>query len=162
MNDLTDRAQRPDRQRPTAVIALALLLATINWSVQAPAGSTHYRWINERGDPVYSDRPPPEGVDYEVVSAGSTLKRSVSADEGAVPLEVEPRVGNEFEQIDTADKGPRKNPELCARARTDLEALTSADQVKVRNDQGEVRLLSPEEMQIERARAQEQVKVYCD
>jgi hypothetical protein len=143
-------------------LALAVLVATGTWAAQVAAGDVHYRWLNDRGQPVYSDRPPPQGVDYEVVSTSSTFKRAVSADEGAVPLEVESRVGNEFEQINTADKGPGKNPELCARARQDLEALTSADQVKVRNDQGEVRLLSPEEMQIERVRAQEQVKVYCD
>jgi hypothetical protein len=98
-----------------------------------------------------------------VISTSSSFKRAVSADEGAVPLETESRVGNEFEQIDTAEqKRQKKNPELCQRARTNLEALTSSDQVKIRNDQGEIRLLTPEEMQIQRVTAEEQVRVYCD
>jgi hypothetical protein len=145
---------------PVKMLLLAVVIMTGN---QGIAGNTHYRWLNDRGEPVYSDRPPPQGVEYEVISTSSSFKRAVSADEGAVPLETESRVGNEFEQIDTAEqKRQKKNPELCQRARTNLEALTSSDQVKIRNDQGEIRLLTPEEMQIQRVTAEEQVRVYCD
>ena len=137
-----------------------LLAMTIAWSAPGLASSTHYKWINERGEPVYSDRPPPKGVDYEVVSTQSSFKRIVSGDEGAVPLETESRVGNEFDQVNTQQKS-KKNPELCQRAKTNLEALTTSDQVKVRNAQGEVRTLSPEEMEVERQTARAQIDVYC-
>ena len=84
---------------PVKMLLLAVVIMTGN---QGIAGNTHYRWLNDRGEPVYSDRPPPQGVEYEVMSTTSSFKRAVSAEEGAVPLETESRVGNEFEEIDTA------------------------------------------------------------
>jgi hypothetical protein len=130
---------------------------------QVIAGSTHYRWINERGEPVYSDRPPPKGVEYEVVSTQSRFKRTVSAEEGAVPLETSPRVGNEFFQIDPdAASRNQKNPVYCEQARQNLEALTTSLQVNVRNDDGEVRPLTAEQMEVERNRARGQIEKYCE
>lgn len=130
---------------------------------QVIAGSTHYRWINERGEPVYSDRPPPKGVEYEVVSTQSRFKRAVSAEEGAVPLETTPSVGNEFFQIDPdAASRNQKNPEYCKQARQNLEALTTSLQVNVRNDDGEVRPLTAEQMEVERNRARGQIEKYCE
>lgn len=135
-----------------------ILVATmINFEAVA---STHYRWINDRGDPVYSDRPPPKGVDYEVISSGSTFKRVVAGEEGAVPLDTTPTPSNQFDKVSTEQKS-KKNPEMCQRARANLEALTSSDQVKIRNNQGEIRMLSPEEMEVERQTARAQISVYC-
>ena len=146
-----------------AIASTTLLVLLTTSSPQGMTDNNHYRWLDDRGNPVYSDRAPPKGVDYEVVSAGSSLKRVVSAEEGAVPLETEPRVGNDFDQVDTAKaQRSKKNPELCQRARKNLEALTSSPQVKVRNDQGEVRLLTPEEMEIQQQTAKAQISVYCE
>ena len=127
------------------------------------AENAHYHWNNERGESVYSDRPPPEGVDYEVVSTSSSFKRSVTSDEGAVPLETEPSAGNTFNKVDTAQADQlKKNTELCQRARTNLESLTSSAQVKIRNDQGETRLLTPEEIEVQKQTASAQISVYCE
>ena len=146
----------------TAVKSLLLMLLVAT-STASLGASNQYRWLDDRGEPVYSDRPPPKGVDYEVVSAGSSLKRVVSAEEGAVPPETQPRVGNEFNQVDSsAGTRSKNNPELCQRARTNLEALSSSAKVKVRNEKGEVRYLNPEEMEIERQTAQAQISVYCE
>ena len=146
--------------RTTARTALLLLLVTSG--THSLADNNHYRWMDDRGNPVYSDRAPTKGVDYEVISPGSSLKRVVAAEEGAVPAEIQPRAGNDFNQIDSAAATrSKKNPELCQRARNNLEALTDSAQVKVRNDQGEVRLLNPEEMEIERQTAKAQISVYC-
>ena len=138
-----------------------LCLATAGASL-ATANTVHYRWLDDRGNPVHSDRPPPEGTDYEVVSTGSGLKRVVSSDEGAVPAEVKPRVGNEFTQVDTnEDARSKKNPELCQRARDNLEALSGDTKVQMLDDQGETRMLSDEEIIAEREKAESLVKVYC-
>jgi len=141
---------------------VALLLVAAVVSVEGVTDNNHYRWENSRGEPVYSDQPPPEGVKYEVISTQSTLKRVVSGTEGAVPLEVKPSVGNEFDQVDSAEaQRSKKNPELCQRAKMNLEALTTGDKINVRNDQGEVHELSPEEMIIQRQASLAQVSVYC-
>jgi hypothetical protein len=119
--------------------------------------------MDNRGNPVHSDRPPPKGIDYEVVSTQSTFTRSVAAEEGAVPAEVKPRVGNEFTPQDSAKTEQyKKNPELCQRARTNLESLTTLAKVKVRDDRGEERYLTPEEMEVERQRATAQINIYCE
>ena len=77
-------------------IGLALLLLS-STPLSHAEGGIHYRWTNNNGGTVYSDRPPPMGVDYEVVSSDSGLKRVVNGEEGAVPLEVDPSPGNDFE-----------------------------------------------------------------
>jgi len=146
----------------TALVAAALLL-TLLAALPSAAGNTHYRWTDDRGNPVHSDRPPPEGTDYEVVTTGSSLVRKVSGDEGAVPPETMPRVGNEFDQIDMqAPKEVEKNPEYCERARKNLEALDNATRIRVRNDQGEMRILSDEEREAERIKAQDAIAVHCE
>ncbi len=70
----------------TAVISLLAL------AHNASAQNVYYRWMDDRGNPVHSDRPPPQGVDYEVVKTGSSTVREVPATAGAVPAETSPRV----------------------------------------------------------------------
>jgi len=141
--------------------ALLFCMAIISASLSS-AGTTHYRWIDDRGQPVHSDRPPPKGVDYEVITTGSGLKRVVAADEGAVPPEVTPRVGNEFDQVDEDEATrSRKNPEMCARARANLEALSTKTRIIMRDEQGEERMLGAEEIVAEREKAEALVSVYC-
>lgn len=145
--------------RAAAVLAAAGLAAQL-----AMAGNTYYRWLDERGNPVHSDRPPPTGTPYEVVSSGSTLKRVVKPEEGAVPKEVVPRVGNEFEQKDTAAarQAAEKNPEYCERARANFKALDEAPRVRIRDeDTGEFRYLSDEERELEKTKAKQAMDHYC-
>ena len=119
--------------------------------------------MDERGNPVHSDRPPPKGTDYEVVSTGSSLIRQVDAEEGAVPAETEPRVGNEFERVDKEQaQVVEKNPEYCRRARENLATLTTTARIRVRNDQGEYRYIDEEEKEIQRQRARDSIAVHCE
>lgn len=118
-------------------------------SIESPADANYYRWVDDRGAAVHSDRPPPEGVDYEIISTSSNLIRAGSLEGDEVPV-------NSEEASQSA-----KNPELCKRATTNLETLTNSDKVKVRNDEGEARFLSPEEVEVQRQTAQAQIGVYC-
>ena len=146
----------------TCVLAAAAVLLIIS-SLSANAGRDYYRWMDERGNPVHSDRPPPKGTDYEVVSTGSSLIRQVDAEEGVVPAEVEPHVGNEFEQVDSRrTETVKKNPEACQRARDNLAQLDSHARIRLRNDQGEVRFLSEEEKAAEREKAMIAIEAFCD
>ena len=69
------------------VLVLATAALVLAGSL-ANAGQVVYRWKDDRGNPVNSDRPPPKGVDYEVISTQSSMVRPVDSKEGAVPLEV--------------------------------------------------------------------------
>jgi len=122
-----------------------------------------YRWLDDRGNPVHSDRPPPEGTDYEVISTRSSLSRPVDAQEGAVPREVEPRVGNEFEPVDKEAEQSRKNPEFCQRARDNLEMLDTRPRLRVRDEEtGEYKFLNEEEKEQRREAAREAIEFYCE
>jgi hypothetical protein len=139
------------------IVALPLGYVSTAW------GETYYRWTDDRGNPVHSDRPPPKGVDYEVVSTQSSLLRPVTADEGAVPLETEPKVGNEFQPVDTAKlEVEKKSPEYCQRAKDNLATLSESVRIRIRNDQGEYRYLNDEEKAAQREQAQKMVERHCE
>ena len=136
--------------------ALLILLASY-----ATADQTLYRWKNERGNPVNSDRPPPAGIEYEVISTGSSLVRKVGANEGAVPLNVKPTPSNDFEQVDTAEPKTQKNTLYCERARDNLEQIDTHARIRMRNDQGEVYYLSEEQKTAEKEKTLAAIKAYC-
>ncbi len=143
----------------TAVISLLAL------AHNASAQNVYYRWMDDRGNPVHSDRPPPQGVDYEVVKTGSSTVREVPATAGAVPAETSPRVGNEFDPVDKDKQNleviPR-NPEICERAQANLGTLNSTARVRIRDDNGEYRFLTEEELDAQRKKAQDAIKVHCE
>ena len=150
-----------------ASLSAAFLLAAIAtpFAGQA-AGDTYYRWLDEKGKMVVSDRPPTDpAIEYDVVSQRSSMIRRVQPGEGAVPAEVTPRPGNEFEQVDESvdDSEVAKNPESCARAQANLDALDSAARIRIRDeDTGEIRFISDEEREIQRQKALDVIRVHCE
>lgn len=143
--------------------SLFTAIAVMGFSnLSAASGNDYYRWVDDRGNPVHSDRPPPMGTPYEVVSTGSKLVRQVDASEGAVPATTEPTVGNEFEQVNKNKTPIKKNPEQCKRARDNLETLNTKVRIQIRNDQGEIRPLSDEEKEEQRKQATDAISVHCD
>ncbi|MEZ5571988.1 MAG: DUF4124 domain-containing protein [Halioglobus sp.] len=149
-----------NRAMPTCVLVLITALSL--YSSMVSAGQNVYRWMDDRGNPVNSDRPPPAGTDYEVISTQSSMVRSVDGEEGAVPAKVKPSVGNEFEPVDTSKPKIEKNPEFCARAKENLATLDTHARIRLRDDQGEVRYLTEEEKQLERNKALDTIKHNCD
>jgi hypothetical protein len=142
-------------------LLLAVAVPTLCGSL-ANAGQVVYRWMDSQGNPVNSDRPPPVGTEYEVISTNSSMVRAVDADEGAVPLKVKPSPDNQFEPVDTATPKIEKNPEYCQRAQENLAALDSKVRIQMRNEQGEVHFLTEEERNVQRQKALDTIKVHCE
>jgi len=140
----------------TALLSPALLLP------YAHAGNAHYRWQDERGNIVHSDRPPSAGIDYEVISTSSSKYREVDASEGAVPARIQPTPGNEFEQADSKPREIAKNPEYCQRARTNLEALNTNPRIRMRNEKGEYYFLDQDEIAEQKSLARDNINQYCE
>lgn len=141
--------------------AASLLLAMAG--TQALAGTTYYRWLDDRGNPVHSDRPPPKGIDYEVVSTGGDFKRVVPAETGAVPKETEPTVTNNFQKKPVKPEAYiKKNPEICERARENLTTLESYDEVRVKDDNGDTKVLTAEEKDGRIKEAMRQISLHCE
>ncbi len=143
----------------------ALVLTTALLTVcgsHASADEEVYRWMDDAGNPVNSDRPPPQGIDYEVISTRSSMVRPVDAREGAVPLQVQPTADNDFKAVDSKEPTIQKNPEYCARAKDNLLQIDSHGQIRLRDKQGEVRYLTPEEKTAERQKALDAIKAFCN
>ena len=131
--------------------------------IPTQASDTHYRWMDRYGNPVHSDRPPPEGIDYEVITSGTSLVRKVDSAEGAVPAETSPSVDNKFNPVDTAKpKAPEKNAEYCQRAQENLRTLNSRARIRMKNDQGETYILSEEDKEEKRAEAISVIESQCE
>ena len=158
------KARYPGRRSFLATLSLLLALAVGAPAPDADAAETYYRWKDERGKLVVSDRPPTDpDIEYEVVSQRTSLVRRVRPGEGAVPPEVTPRPGNRFEQVETGDPMVEKNPEACARARTNLETLDTSARIRIRDpDTGEMRFLTEEEKVTQRERAEETIRAHCE
>ncbi|MEM6900884.1 MAG: DUF4124 domain-containing protein [Pseudomonadota bacterium] len=158
-------ANQPSRRVMPAVLAAFLALA--QFSDAEAAKDTYYRWNDSDGKLVVSDRPPQDAsMEYEVVSQRSTLVRRVRPGEGAVLPEVNPRPGNQFEQVDTRREQieiVKKNPESCARARANIETLDSTARIRIRDKEtGELRFLSEEEKDVQRQKARDTIRVHCE
>jgi hypothetical protein len=157
---------RPGGSRFGACLVAALLGLGI--AVSSEAAETYYRWKDDSGRLVVSDRPPQDpDVEYEVVSQRSTLTRRVRSGEGAVPPEVTPRPGNEFEAREApaseTENSIPKNSESCARARKNLETLNTAARIRIRDpDTGELRYLTEEDKDEQREQAMEIIRVHCE
>lgn len=126
------------------------------------AEQTFYRWVDDRGDTVHSDRPPPRGVKYEVISTTSRFVREVDGEAGAVPPQVEPTVSNNFDAVDTNQTLVEKNPEFCQRAKDNLEALNTDVQIQMRDKNGELRAITDEEREIQKKKAMDTMAVHCE
>ncbi len=149
------------RKLVTCVLALAATGLCFSGPF-ASAGEVYYRWKDSNGNPFNSVRPPPQGVEYEVISTRSSMVRPVESDIGAVPKTVEPTASNSFEPVDSSRPQVEKNPEYCARAKENLNQLDSHARIRLRNEQGEVRFLSEEEKQAERRKALDAIETYCE
>ena len=149
--------------RARKTFALLVTTAVIVFGYTSTAsGETYYRWNNERGHPVHSDRPPPKGTEYEVVSTDTSLIRSVEADAGAVPKKVKSTPSNEFEPVETNTYKVEKNPEYCARGRENLATVDTVPRIRMRGDDGEMRIITPEERAEQRQQALDNIATHCE
>lgn len=138
-------------------------------AASASAADRLYRWVDDNGNQVNSDRPPSAEMDYEVISTESSMVRTLG-DESDSPSQVEgdnekPYEG-ETERVTEArdsdsDSDSKKNPENCEIARNNLIQLNSSARIRLRGDDGEIRYLSVEEKDIQRENATRAIAVYC-
>jgi len=100
---------------------------------------------------------------YTVIAHQRTALREVKGDTGAVPAETTPRVGNRFDTVDKQEMEViQRNPEICARAQSNLETLNSTARVRIRGEDGEMRFLTEEEIESQRQKARDAITVHCE
>ena len=141
-------------------VAALVLLTLSAWP--AGASGTYYRWIDASGTPVNSDRPPPAGTEYEVVSA-TTNRMHVDAAEGSTAApEVENGTNNKIDAAQApAQPRYKKDPEACANARENLEVLKTHARIRLADGNGNYRYIGQAEKEAELAKAEAIIAKNC-
>ena len=141
-----------DRKSLIRAIALAALIPLAYSPTNALAGTT-YRWVDDNGNPVLSDRPPEGDIPYTEVGGPPPLRRQPKQSEGAPQ---NPNIGGTPE---TDSKKPdalseasesstvviEPEPELCRRALDNIFKLETFPQSRVQDSSGDVRFMSDAE-----------------
>jgi len=138
--------------------ATALLVAPVL------AQQSLYRWTDEQGNQVNSDRPPAAGVEYEVISIQSNM---VQAADETSSVETEQN-GAAVDQSDPplatlteTEAKQKQNAELCKLATENLAILSTKARIRMQDDAGEVRYLSEDEKAAQQRQAENAIKDYC-
>lgn len=140
--------------------ACGLLAASVSHAERG-----YYKWVDSKGNPHHSDRPPPNGVAYEFISTDTGLKRRVDprADEEAPPegwAAAMPPGQEEPPNAAEQQAAITKDPAVCDQARANLDTLNSKARVRIRDDNG-IRYLTEEEKETQRKKAQDLIAVHC-
>jgi hypothetical protein len=133
----------------------------------APLRGAMYRWVDEHGQTVYSQSPPPPGNAVrikprlgpsadEAKAAQERLQRQIESNFDA--REERKRVVEEQAKKDEATK---QRAEYCAAARKNLETLQNLGPRMVRMPDGEYTRLSENEVAAEIRKTEDEIAKHC-
>ena len=138
-------------RKPTCfnIVTSSILLLLLQGQ---PAGaSPTYRWVDDNGNPVLSDRPPPTGTPYTEIEIKTGLKRyakstTAATEPPSVTTELTAQQSTALAVTDVNESVlPSASQDECAALETVIERLTNYPRIIVRDEVGEEHLLSPEE-----------------
>lgn len=123
-----------------------------------------YKW-NEDGRTIYSQTPPPPGVEFEIViekdigKSASVAKAEPSSSGSTFEERREQRLQKKNEQ-EVLEESNRIKQENCAIAQRNMQSLSSRGQVTIK--EGDIyRKLTEEERQGRIQETQSQIEEYC-
>ena len=155
---------RPARAFPALTAAFANVLFAGLLSTAIPAAATMYKWVDDKGQTIYSDQPPPPSVKSEIVKAPpppanpNALKEMINAD-----TEMKLREKQRIEKAKQAEKAradAEKKQEMCAAAKDRIRVLERGDLYRALPDGGRV-FLDAETRRRETEEAQKMVREKC-
>jgi hypothetical protein len=136
----------------TFALSLSCYLLASSQALAAPAKV--YKWTDEKGLVHYSERPP-FGKQTEIVKPETGHSEPV--DYGTASSEK----SKEESKVANA-KSSLKDPERCDTARKNLDTLKSYTRIKVKDDNGEYRFLTPDEKQQNTNEAAKAIAESCE
>ena len=144
------------------IFITSLLLSLI---MMASANATTYKWLDENGNVVYSQQPPPEGP-YETIKTKKSppaSSRSTPSPSSSFATDVkreaeESELDRKVEQ--EAAKSEQMRADNCKAAKHNLETYTVYRRIK--NDQGEFIRLDDNERAKRIQEAKDAIKEFCD
>lgn len=137
-------------------ILLTSILSMTLMSTAALAAD-YYKWTDENGVTHYSARKPTDYAAEVIRINASGRGPSPEATSPPAATGTPPETGSSS----AAQAAPQKDEERCNWARTTLETLRNSNRVRIREDDGEVRILSEEEKSEQRQLAEEALKDAC-
>ena len=141
------------------ISGLGLVLGATSLSTLA-AKSGYYRWIDAEGEVHFSQKPP-VGHRYEFVET-QTGRRSSIAEETPEdpPASAAGIPGTTPKSMEVL---PPKDPDICQQAKGNLQSLSrSGARIKATDADGNSRYLNAEEIEQQRLRAEEAIRIHCD
>ena len=152
---------KSSKRNSAAAVAFSLIAFS---GFSLGSGDTYYRWLDASGTPVSSDRPPPAGVEYDVITTNTNQRLSSRTAEPAAPgvATGDAERSSEQQSASAAPAGPEKDPEACATARKNLETLNSHARIRVPDGNGNYRFLNEEEKAQQLAHSQSAIAHYCE
>ncbi len=152
---------KPTRQR--RLLAAALCLSGLA-SLHTGAGETYYRWLDSQGNPVNSDRPPPAGIDYEIIAVSPSMMRQVTTGQPAEASSNRAAGGSAPVQDTVAEQKivVVKNPETCRLARENLHTLNTYARIREPDGQGSFRFIDEDEKAARRKQAETLIEQNCE
>ena len=147
-----DEAHSMDKKSALPLVMVAL--AALPWLISDTTDASTYRWVDQNGNPVLSDRPPEAGIPYTEVGIETGFRRyakPVSAEKtessdnpapGGKPATLAASTDvSESVRIEAVEP----QPALCDQARDNIFKLETFARMRVQDDSGEVRFMTDDE-----------------
>jgi len=137
--------------------ALALLLGAS--ALQAEQAG-YYRWKDDKGQFQATQQPPSDRPsEYVKLSTGKSTPTTPDGDSGTAPAQNTPQSKGDPGRLEGL---PDRNPEKCKEARNTQAVLDSHARIRSKDDNGEYRYLTPEEISEQKRLAKESADIYCE
>mgnify|MGYP006424353159 CR=1 FL=1 len=125
------------------------------------AAEQYYRWTDETGNTHYSERPPP-GVDARPINIQTHSPTPDTQDKTRTQPQTAAETDEQEEERADQSKKQEQRPDSeavaevkrqnCTKAKEALEIFANNARIRVRDDSGQIRYLSPEEKKERRKR----------
>lgn len=139
--------------------ALVLLLGAP--ALQAEQAG-YYRWKDDKGQFQATQQPPTDRPsEYVKLSTGKSQPMAPGENTGGngEPAQGTPQAKAAPGQLEGL---PERNPEKCTEAKNTQAVLDSHARIRSKDDNGEYRYLTPEEISEQKRLAQQSADVYCE
>ena len=133
-------------------ISLCFLIVSLGLSHSALSAKV-YTWTDDKGVTHYGERAPKD-VKAKVINARTGYSESVPSPETTK--------SQEKAAAPAAETLVQQNPERCAAAKKNMDALNSYSRIKVKNEKGEMRYLTEEEKATKQAEMQQIANESCE
>ena len=138
-------------RKPTVFHITASSMLVLFLQGQPADASTTYRWVDDNGNPVLSDRPPEAGIPYTEVGIEAGFKRypkpvanetaGQASESNVSSSPLSSATGRQSNRVEVVEA----QPALCEQAKDNIFKLETFPRMRVRDDDGEVRFMSDEE-----------------